>query len=147
MKVSFANIVDLQILFYIDEFDVGRGDHVAASVYRYNFTQKVRVRNAALTAAGGAPGDLLNVPVAWYVEWRSAGSTWSPIPAGSGRFLYSVVESDWAYPMTLASSFQTTLADPGRSFRLKMIIDPDNEYLDSDRSNNQLSNTFDLPDD
>ena len=49
MKVSFANIVDLQIMFYIDEFNVGRGDHVIASVYRYNFNQKVRVRNAALT--------------------------------------------------------------------------------------------------
>ncbi len=149
MKVLFAKIVDLQIMFYSDDFELERDRHWpgTAPVYDYQFFQsRVRVRNAAISSVGSAPADLLNVPVAWYIEWKPDGGSWSPAPISQGRFEYDIVSGDWTDPLNLTGNFSTVIDDPDRIYRLRMVIDPDNEYFDSNRSDNQFFNTFGNPD-
>jgi hypothetical protein len=149
MKVTFAKIVDLQIMFYLDDFNLSKDRHWpgTAPIYDYHFTQsRIRVHNAATTIMGTAPADLLNVPVAWYIEWKPDGGNWSPAPIAQGRFEYDIVSADWTDPLNLSGSFSTVIDDPNRTYRLRMVIDPDNEYIDSNRSDNQFSNTIGNPD-
>jgi|GEM_PF-5092649 len=148
MKVLHAKVVDLQILFYVDDFTLERDTHLpgTAPIYHYHFIQnRIRVRNAATTVMGRAPADLHNVPVAWYIEWQHHGRV-SPLPIAQGRFLYSTVPAEWTDIMHLSGSFSTVINDPDRVYRLRMVIDPDNEYLDANRSDNHQSNTFGNPD-
>lgn len=152
MKASFANVVNFQLLMSPHEFAIDRDRHLrgTAPIYDFNFTQRINVRNVATTVMGTAPADLLNVPVAWYIEWRPAGaSEWSPLPINQGRFLYPAVRADADLsepPLHIAGHFSTTIGHPGRAYRLRVVVDPDREYLDPDRISNRAFFTIDLPD-
>ncbi len=144
MKVLSAKIVDLQIMFWSDEFSAPRDSHTpsGATTYQYYFNQSIRVRNTAPDELMGGPADdLLNVPVAWYIEYRVAGdSSWHT--ANSGRSVCPVVSADFREPSPVVEGSFTTPIGSDRTYRLRMVIDPDHEYMDSDRSNNEFSNTL-----
>ncbi len=140
MKVSFATVVNFQLLMSPHEFNIGRGRHLpgTAPIYDFNFTQRMDIRNVATTVTGTPPADLFNVPVAWYIEWRPADADeYITTPINSGRFLFSVVEADFGSPVTLSGRFSTTINHPGRTYRIRVVVDPDHEYLDPDRVSNR----------
>jgi hypothetical protein len=152
INVSSAEIADLQIMFYIDEFSAPRHSYYPSSAthYEYHFNQLIRTRNATVDDfMGGAPADLLNVPVAWYIEY-STGSGWNHV--SSGRSSIPAVGGEWPAPDSSTSlpvvegSFTVPIDQPDRIYRLRMVIDPDHEYIDLDRSSNEFSNTLNLPD-
>ncbi len=154
MKVSFANIVDLQMMFYIDEFSAPRDAHTpsSATTYQYHFNQVIRATNAASDETGGDPSDLLSVPVAWFIEYSNRGESGWHI-SSSGRSVYPIVGPDWppvgpgsSDSLAVVEGSFTTPIGTDRTYRLRMVIDPDRSYIDTDRSNNEFKNTLNLPD-
>lgn len=149
MKVLDLKIVDFQISVNSGGFTLSRDVHWpgSAPIYDYHFIQNViGMRNLATTAAGSPPADILNVPVKWYIEWRPAGGNWSEAPLSHGNFNFSVVSADWGHSMGVGGDFSTIINDPGRTYRLRLVVDPDHEYLDSNRSNNTRIVIFGNPD-
>ena len=122
-----------------------RDARIGSTSYLYRVSQVIHLSNLSRNDVGGSPVPIHEVPFMVYIHYRESdgsGVLWHTVyryrhyfPTVTGDSSSTVVSIDYSVPKSA----------PDRPYRIKVIVDPDQEYLDPTRSNNQSFFTYDHP--
>ena len=146
LRINNATESDFHLLMDPSGLTITERDARSGSTsYLYRISQVVHLSNLSRNDVGGSPAPVHEVPFMVYIHYRDSdgsGVLWHRVyryrhyfPTVTGDSSSTVVSIDYSVPKSA----------PDRPYRIKVVVDPDEEYLDPTRSNNQSFFTYDHP--